>query len=476
MKFLIKYLSKNRTVYLIIVLMAVLMSVTAIMKHRVYKSGGDLALFDQILRNTAHGKIGYNSQKQEIFFQEHSAFILIPLSVFYLIYDNPVTLLIIQSFFLIIPALPLYWIAKELTRNFHIAIALFTMYILSPYVWNAGLTDFHQETIAPLFFLLAFYFLIKNNWIGYSISIFLVLLCKEDMALYCIALGVFSLLFLKNKEIKIVGVVTIIISISYFLICMELIIKYYSKYSGHFTLESQYSYLGTNMHDIFNKIFKSPLKLIIQVITHIFRWEVIKSVFNIMVNSLFLPLFNLPVTLTLMILPVGVNILSDNHLYYCFQQHYSMPMVSFLYICSIYGLLKLIQSKINLISKIQLISRIIIIFAFINWVAIYPKLMFEYSKRTEHHRILDEFINELPENIKISAQHHIAPHLYKISNVYLYPVLYDADYLLFDVNINKFPFDDITYKRHLNSIKSNPCYKVVKQKDGILLIKKIGLR
>ena len=77
----------------------------------------DLACFDQAIWNTIHGRILDTTIFDYNFLGEHMSPILIILVPFYLIWQDPRMLLILQSLFLGITAIPIYLIVRKGTKK-----------------------------------------------------------------------------------------------------------------------------------------------------------------------------------------------------------------------------------------------------------------------------------------------------------------------------------------------------------------------
>ncbi|MCK4423437.1 MAG: DUF2079 domain-containing protein, partial [Candidatus Omnitrophica bacterium] len=79
--------------------------------------------------------------------------IFFPLSLLYLIFSNPCTLLVTQSIFIALGAWPLYLIARDRFKSETVALCFASAYLLYPTLQYANLFDFHGDALAPAFFL-----------------------------------------------------------------------------------------------------------------------------------------------------------------------------------------------------------------------------------------------------------------------------------------------------------------------------------
>ena len=89
---------------------------------------------------------------------------LVLLSPFYLIWEDPRVLLLIQTIILSFGGIFVYLISKHLLSNKTISLVFAFCFYLNPAVNYTNLFDFHAVTLATTFFLSAFYFIFKSNY------------------------------------------------------------------------------------------------------------------------------------------------------------------------------------------------------------------------------------------------------------------------------------------------------------------------
>lgn len=126
----------------------------------------DLGNVDQAVWNTLHGRIlRFTTQPHmgDIRLSMHIEPILLPISLLYLVYSSPKTLLIVQTLAIALGAWPLYLIARMKLRNGWPALAFAVAYLLLPALEAANLFEFHAVVLAPVFLLFTFYFVERVN-------------------------------------------------------------------------------------------------------------------------------------------------------------------------------------------------------------------------------------------------------------------------------------------------------------------------
>jgi len=149
-------------VALLIILYIAVFSALAVARHEAFETlAFDLGDYDQAVWNTIHGRILRltNVEGLTTRLAMHVEPILLPVSLFYLIYSSPKTLLVLQTVAVALGAWPVYLLAREKMQSEFGGVVFALAYLLFPALESANLFDFHAVTLAPVFLLSAFYFL-----------------------------------------------------------------------------------------------------------------------------------------------------------------------------------------------------------------------------------------------------------------------------------------------------------------------------
>jgi uncharacterized membrane protein len=108
----------------IAIIYAALMSYFSFLRYTdFYTSNWDLGIAMQSLWTNTHGYLLYESGDYESFgvlsfLQVHSTYIAIPISYIYGIYPSPLLLFIIQSIFVTLSVVPIYYISKKVGMSY----------------------------------------------------------------------------------------------------------------------------------------------------------------------------------------------------------------------------------------------------------------------------------------------------------------------------------------------------------------------
>lgn len=217
----------------------------------------DLAIFEQSLWSTLnYGLLLWNTAEFGVHFRVHFDPILFFLLPFYILHQSPITLLVLQSVFLGLGALPLYYLAKNELKSDIAGVVFSLSYLLYPPIQGVNWFDFHPECLLPFFLITAFYYFKKNNFYRYFLFLVLALMCKETVATITVFMGVYGV-WLNRRSIDfrnlkfrrlvsnkglVSSVFTIILSVSWYLTSTR-IIKAFNPLG--YLFQNYWFYLGT---------------------------------------------------------------------------------------------------------------------------------------------------------------------------------------------------------------------------------------
>jgi uncharacterized membrane protein len=430
----------------------------------------DLGNYDQAVWNTIHGRLlrFTNVEGLTIRLAQHVEPILLPISLFYLLYESPKTLLVLQTVVVALGAWPVYLLAREKLRSEFGGIVFALAYLLFPALEAANLFDFHAVTLAPAFLLYAFYFLEKRMHLWSFIFAILAMSCKEDIPLLVAMMGAYA--FLLRRERK-VGALMVGVALVWFYIAFYIIIPHANP-GG----KSQYLVYYEHWSD-------NPVEMALAVVKPSF-WNVILTrdnlayLFKLFLPLAFLPLFSLP-TFLIALPSLAINLLSTAQLMGRLEMfHYAAPTVPFATLSAIGGAGFLIQRFGKRVPKgpgslSYLLSGLVLVcsLGYHRYRGFSPlSVRFRWPAATEHHRLAQELIDRLPPTASVSAQLNLNPHVSHREKLYIFPNVNDAEYIFLDV-------DSLGNKDDINTwikeqLLENGLFGVVAAQDGYLLLQR----
>jgi uncharacterized membrane protein len=458
-------------VALFIVLYIAVFSALSVARHDAFETlAYDLGNYDQAVWNTIHGRLlrFTNVKGLTIRLAQHVEPILLPASLFYLIYSSPKTLLVLQTIIIAIGAWPLYLLSREKLRSEFGGIVFAAAYLLSPALEAANLYDFHAVSLAPTFLLWAFYFLEKKEDLWFIVFSVLAMSCKEEISLLIGMMGLYALLLRKRKKL---GTAMIVGAAIWFYVAVYVVIPWANP-QGKSQYLAYYKDWGDN-----------PFEIALTMIRQRAWWLIFNKgnldyLFRLLLPLAFLPLFYLPILL--IALPsLAINLLSGNMLMHRPEMfHYAGPIVPFAVLAAIWGAGFLVQrlgrrrsegsrSFSYLLPCLVLVCTL----GYHRYRGFSPlSVRFRWPVATEHHRLAQELIDQIPPTASVSAQLNLNPHVSHREKLYIFPNVEDAEYIFLDVASigNK---DDVNTWVKEQLLENGP-FGIAAAQDGYLLLQR----
>jgi uncharacterized membrane protein len=255
--------SEGRIVLAVALLAGILFGALALLRHWSFHStASDLAVFDQVLWNTIHGRFMESTLSlarcdPHSFFGDHFSPALLLIVPAYMLFPRPETLIVVQTIALALGVWPVYLLARRFLPSTGERLVWVAAYVLSAPLSFVALYDFHEITlaVAPLGF--AMYFLATRRTVPMILSLLVALLAKEEVAVIGVGFGVALALQRRwwPSAIVIVG------SVVAFLVTLKVIIPAFADGAPYQYLW-RYSELGSNEAEIARTLLLDPLRVL----------------------------------------------------------------------------------------------------------------------------------------------------------------------------------------------------------------------
>ena len=332
--FLVRY--EGRIALAAALLATILFGALALLRHWSFHStASDLAVFDQVLWNTVHGRfmestISLARCEPHSFFGDHFSPALLLLVPAYVLFPHPETLIVVQTIALALGVWPIYLLARRFLPSSEQRLVWVAAYVLSAPLSFIALYDFHEITlaVAPLGF--AMYFLATRRTVPMVLCLMLALLAKEEVALIGVGFGV-ALAFQgrwRASAIVIVG------SIVAFVATLQVIIPAFAAGAPYQYL-GRYASLGRDEGEIARTLLLDPLR----VLSVLVKGEIGSKI--VFVLSLFGPGLGLALrsrwALIPSVPPLGYLMLSDYGGEHTLHNQYGAPLIPLALGASILG-------------------------------------------------------------------------------------------------------------------------------------------
>jgi uncharacterized membrane protein len=378
---------------------------------------------------------------------------------FYLLHQSPETLLVLQSFFLALGALPIYWICKKRFKPY-VGLAFAALYLMYPALHGINMFDFHFAAIAIPFFLFTFHYIEEKRYFLAALFAALAILCREDAALITGMLALYTLwrersevMALKQKSRAFIFSLTLFaVSVVWFLVSVQIIVP-------HFNTGDVYIHAG--------KFFPSLTQPELFVESLLFQIED-KYLYAILlfVPMQFLPFLS-PSTLAIALPAWSIIFFSTYPPAYQLGFQYPWTVIPFVFVSAIYGLKRLSLNEENLKKILALLIMLGIVFmTFISPtpLAIFNEYYNDIPEVTNHHLALNEVIKLVPPTASLSTQNDIFPHVCNRFDLYGYNG--EIEYVLVDTSTKWFELPQSSIEEVARE------YGLVATVDDIYLFKK----
>lgn len=475
----IKVTERQAALALVLILMiayAGIFSVLTVSKHDAFETSAfDLGVYDQAVWNTSQGRIFLATDNEgvgtDLLLGDHVEPILIPISLLYLIYPNPKTLLILQTIVLALGALPVFWLAQEHLGSYPAALVFAAVYLLFPALESANEFDFHPVALAPTLLLYAFYFLQKRSYKTFAGLALLAMSCKEDVPLLIFMMGFYIFFFQRDRR---VGALTALGGAFWFYVAMFVIIPYFNP-SGKSYYFSYYDHLGHNSAEMTRTLFTQPA-----VILHgLLKASNLIYLRDLLIPVAFTSLFS-PQTLLLATPSLLINLLSQyDPMRQLNRFHYGAPLVPFVVISSIYGTRLLARMASRWLKSpqeraIHCLTGLVLVCSLIyHYFYGFTPLArhFRFYHVTDHDRLGEELVTLIPPEAAVSAHWKLNPHVSEREKIVMFPRIEDADYVFLDVTRDSWPVHPVELRDRVNQLLREG-YGIRASKDGYILLQK----
>jgi uncharacterized membrane protein len=304
----------------------------ATQRHDRFNSTGyDLAIKEQVIWNTLHGRFFASSVEVENAFADHFQPVMLALIPLYAIVPSPKLLLWVQVVGLAAGAIPLYRLAQRRLDSPRLALASAAAYLLYPAIGFIERFDFHPEALAIPAFIAAFEVFDRDDLKAASLWLLVPLLSKENLGFSVAAFGLYAALSRRRARFGLAwaGVGLAVSSTTMFWLIPTL------RQGPSDTLE-RYGWLGESPGQIVWTLITQPgtvCRTLAEPNRALYLLQLLLPVG-------FLALLGLP-ELLLAAPGLAINVLAQHHCQAKIYCQYTVPIVPFVFIAAVFGLYRL---------------------------------------------------------------------------------------------------------------------------------------
>ena len=231
--------------------------VIALLRWHALAGGYDLAYFTQAAWLVANGKEPFVTVAGLHVLGDHAVFLFYPLALATRVLPAVPALLAVQSAALSLAVVPLWLVCRRVARlGLPTATAVLVAYALFPAMRNVNWQDFHPEVMAVPALLGASYFGITRRWLPYAACVAVALLCREDLAVVVVALGMVLAIERQPRA----AAMTVAAAVAWFLFNTQMVLPHFAD--GRFVQGARLSPYGSSFGDIVAFMLTHPLTVL----------------------------------------------------------------------------------------------------------------------------------------------------------------------------------------------------------------------
>ena len=496
-----KNLIASLAVWLLILLYIGLFAWQSVARHQAFATlAYDLGNVNQAFWNTVHGRplqftnwrgveLDLANDSRLAMHVEPIYFVLAPI---YWLWQQPETLLVLQTVILALGALPVFWLARDRLRSHLAGVAFAAVYLLFPGLEAANMWEFHAVALAAPLLLFAFYFGQKGRWLLLWLFALLAMATKEEVSLstlvmgFCFAVwglfearrappqpqgaGAWMRRAVRTPQV-IHGLALMGISALWFVVAVFIVIPQfegsrspYLSYYAQLTADA-----GTGSGGIF--------ALLMAALRSIFSPRNLEYLVDLYTPVAFLSVFS-PLALAISTPDLAINLLSTHEpMHFTEKYHYVAPLLPGIMISAILGtawLSRQIARLTKLPQRTVVLALTGVVFAttlYYHHYHGYTPLAraFERYQVTPHHRVGEELAREIPAEAAVSAQPNLNPHVSGRKTLYRFPYVGDAEYIFLDVSTLANKSDQYGL---IQRLLTEGEFGLVRAQDGYLLLRR----
>ncbi len=373
----------------------------------------DLAIFDQGLWLISHFHVPFVTVMGRNLFGDHTSFVLYLFAPFYRLFPEPQGLLVLQTFLVAGPTVPIYLLARKYIKSTIIATTLVAVYLLNPIIQQGNLDQFHPEAFQVLFISLAIYAAIERRKALLVVMVVLCLMVKEDAATLVVPLGV----WVAARRDRRLGLSIITGSVLWAMVANWLIIPSIlgapSIYAGRLPFGGFSGLLGTIFHrpgQFFSYLGSQSRPF--------YLWQLGSTVG-------FAFLFA-PEIAAIGVLLVAENIISNDPYMHQILYQYSMALVPILVLGTLFAIAQ--QSTVWRRNTLTIAALCAAIWTCALWgyAPFSSNLVFTNSVSPSSIQGLNYLEKQLPPNAVVAAWYPLVSHIDQRTQIYVWPTPFSA--------------------------------------------------
>lgn len=448
----------------------------------------DMGNMAQAAWNTVHGRPFFFTNMRlpwnieawgtttRLSFHVEPIFPLVSLS--YLIYPGPESLIVVQTVALALGAIPTYLLAVDVLGSRSLGLLFAVAYLLFPTVEAMNLFEFHAVALATPLLIAAYLSARRGSTFLFVLFSLMAMGTKEEIGLIVAGFGLYAWIVFGLRR---TGAAVAVIGVVWSLFAVFVIERHFRSPGSVTYMRSRYGYLAGSGHGP-GAVVRTVLTDPSSIARHIFTWPKAAYLRFLLVPVGLLSLAA-PEVLLLGTPTLALNLLSAEFHMYTGVGDNSAELVSVVVIAAIVGagrLLPLVALRIGA-SRARLLAGTVLTGSVL-WTQLafgYTPLgpNFEIAAIGRHQRIADRFVAMVPAGVPVATQDQLDPHLANRRYLYLFgdtgrqPLLAPANDVVLDVSAQSYAWPPSQiYARAQQLLRTG--WGVVAAEDGLIYLRR----
>ncbi|NIV33617.1 MAG: DUF2079 domain-containing protein, partial [Anaerolineae bacterium] len=333
---------------------------------------------------------------------------------------------------------------------------------LNPWLHRANLQDFHTMLLATPLISLAVYGVLRQRYPLAALSLLATLLIKEDMGLVLALFGLYLLVFERGRAWP-WGILLLVAGPAWLAFVTLALIPSFATTGEYRILTHRYAFLGGGPTEAVQTLLRDPLILAKQVL----RKDKVLALVQLLASMGFLPL--LGGGLVLVALPLIWYLqLSDDHALALLLQWHAATYLPVFFGAIFVGFRRLPERGRYIATGVLLLASILAFFLDGSVL----QLLREPGMEPERREIVRSLMAQIPPEASVSAQDQLLPHLSHRHEIYLFPTIEDADYILMDRRGSTYPLETEDYEVFWQAAQDPFGYEKLYDGNDFLLLRR----
>ncbi len=475
----------KKSFFLILIFCALIFSSISLVNHFLYRTYAlDLGLYTNALFDYAHFSFNdssvFKNTSQNLLADHFDLFLVIISPLSYLFGNS--TLLLVQIAFLLFGGIGVYRYLQLKEIEERMAMLGMIYFYLHFSVFSALSFDYHSNVIAASLVPWFFYFLEKKEKINSLFLLGTILITKENMALWMIFVTFgFWLLNRKRDGFHFVLVYAGLSTI-YFFTVTSLLMPMMSN--DQTFVQFKYSILGSDYKSAFTTLFYQPLlvfkSLFINTSSSItgdyVKWESwLFFFFSGGIVLLFRPLW------LLMLVPIFLQKFLHNQIQmWGINDQYSIEFAPILALGIFSSGNSSLPTKVrNLILSLAFLGSVICTIRLMDRTSSMIKRanvrLYQPShwKEALERSAINSALKQIPADAVVSAQSPILPHLAWRDKIYTFPLIKDADFIVYEKEKAPYPISSTEFSHITDSLEYTNNWEIVYKENNVRVLKRV---